>query len=67
MPQSSVSPASADAIAPMAYSSKTWIRAKRAIRCAPFLQRFYEALRDQSVPLLEIVGAAGVDAGYVQT
>ncbi len=67
MSQPSAPPIPSDAIAPMTYSRKTWTRAKRAIRCAPFLQRFYETLRDQSVPLLEIVGSSGVDAGYVPT
>ena len=35
------------------------------MRCAPFQRPFYEALRLDSVPLLEIAGSGGKTAGYV--
>ena len=67
MPQPPVMPSPSSAITPISYSSTTWKRAKRAMRCAPFQQRFYGTMRNHSVPLLEIVGTTGYQAGYVST
>ncbi|MEM6500303.1 MAG: Npun_F0494 family protein [Cyanobacteria bacterium P01_C01_bin.89] len=65
MSQPTATPPSPSAIAPISYSSKSWKRAKRAVRCAPFQRKFYNTMREHSVPLLEIVGTSGQEAGYV--
>jgi hypothetical protein len=48
------------------YSSRSQLRAERAVRCAPFRLRFYETIVKKSVPLKTIAGSEGIRAGFTQ-
>ncbi|MEM9771588.1 MAG: Npun_F0494 family protein [Cyanobacteria bacterium P01_D01_bin.73] len=67
MSQPTATPTKSSAIAAVTYSGRSWKRAKRAVRCAPFQRKFYDTMRTDSVPLLEIVGTSGEQAGYVSS
>ena len=48
------------------YPSRTIKRAKRAMRCAPFLFNLYITMRQQSVALQAIAGSAGLQQRYTR-
>ncbi len=50
----------------MQYSTPTYQRAERALRCTPFQFPLFAAMRVGGVPLLEIAGREGVQRGYTQ-
>ncbi len=48
------------------YSSATFKRAERAVRCLPFKLALFDQMRQQSVDLRLIAGQTGVKSGYVK-
>ncbi|OAB60474.1 hypothetical protein AY599_06150 [Leptolyngbya valderiana BDU 20041] len=48
------------------YPEVTIERARRAVRCSPFLLKLYIAMREEGVFLGEIAGTAGFKAGYTE-
>ncbi len=48
------------------YPQKTVLRAERAMRCAPFQFQLFQTMVGQSVPLMAIANAAGVQNQYTQ-
>lgn len=48
------------------YPQRSLLRADRAVRCAPFRLRFYEAIVTRSVPLKAIAGSAGLRSGFTK-
>lgn len=48
------------------YPQKTVLRAERAMRCAPFQFQLFKTMVWQSVPLMAIAKAAGVQNQYTQ-
>jgi len=46
------------------YPDATIARAERALCCSPFRLSLFAAMLKQSVPLLSIVGRAGLEKGY---
>ena len=46
------------------YAPKTIKRAQRALSCSPFCLKLFQAMRNQSVPIQQIAGDAGIKAGY---
>ncbi len=52
-------------VASITYSDRTYRRAMRAMRCAPFLRPLYLLMLDGSVDLSEISDRAGVAKGYI--
>ena len=51
-------------VASISYSDRTYRRARRAMRCAPFLRPLYVVMVDGSVDLTEISDREGVLRGY---
>ena len=51
-------------IASITYSDRTYRRARRAMRCAPFLRPLYLVMVNSSVDLSDISNRAGVQRGY---
>jgi hypothetical protein len=50
----------------MQYLSRTLSRADRAVRCAPFRLKFYDAIVFNSVSLKTLAGSSGVRYGYTR-
>ena len=51
-------------VASITYSDRTYHRARRAMRCAPFLRPLYVVMIDGSVDIAEISHREGVLRGY---
>ena len=46
------------------YPNRTVKRAKQALSCSPFCLSLFQAMRNQSVPIQNIAGEAGIKTGY---
>ena len=46
------------------YAPKIINRAKRALSCSPFCLKLFKDMRNQSVPIQQIAGEAGIKLGY---
>ncbi|GAB4526042.1 MAG: hypothetical protein Tsb0014_05990 [Pleurocapsa sp.] len=48
------------------YSDRTIKRAEKALCCSPFALKLFQEMRNQSVPIPEIAGDRGIQAGYAK-
>ena len=46
------------------YAPRTIKRAKKALSCSPFRLKLFQEMRNQSVPIEQIAGEAGIKSGY---
>ena len=46
------------------YEPKTIARAKKALSCSPFCLKLFQDMQNQSVPIQQIAGTAGIELGY---